>query len=474
MLRSLFFFVSILVTLATSARGQVMNTNLWVASRDSGYLRRYSSEHGSLLSQTYIGQRIEGIARDGRGNAWVTVRGADKQVAKVDRTGAVVGRFPVTGVPYGIAAARDDSVWVVQSAPSALVHYASDGEVLLATPLPGDPRGVSIDVLGDVWVTLYQLEGLVLRYDKAGTFKQAIAVGRGPWSVAASWMCCTWVVNHRQCTIDCIGAAGNKTLSIGFQGLPRDIAVDRDGGVWVAMQDFARVDHYDRFGTLLASVPVGNVPTNVSLDGDGHLWVVNEADGTISKVDTNTLEVVSTLDVGPNPVAFGDFTGYAYAMVVKPIEDTDGDSFRNRNELIAGSNPFKASDYPTEIELLAEPLPGENLQLRIRDSKNPGKRYLGYFSWTNRPRWTLGYCSPCDARIIPVNAFDPLFGATLGDPFYPSLQGTLDSNGEALIETFLPPAYFPLKLYMGFFTLDPTVPHVFIRTISQELEIYGG
>ena len=47
---------------------------------------------------------------------------------------------------------------------------------------------------------------------------------------------------------------------------------------------------------LVAVVPVGSTPRGVAVGGS--VWVANSADGTVSQVDSHTLEVVRTVGIG--------------------------------------------------------------------------------------------------------------------------------------------------------------------------------
>jgi len=448
-----------------------MNADLWVADRASGDLQRLSMDDGSVLSVTPLGSRLEGISRDGFGNAWIAVPGPSREVVKVSRLGDVLGKFPATGAPLAIAAAADKTVWYTQRLPNALVRLSFTGETISAVPLPGDPRGLTIDVYGRIWVTLYEREGRVLRFDRNGNYLDEIAVGKGPWSIATSWLCCVWVANHRGKSLYRLSLDGEITQTVNFHGFPRDIAVDRDGGVWVALPDFDRIDHFTRAGTWDMSVAVGDNPINLSVDGEHTVWVVCQGDGTVVRVSESG-EILGTFPVGADPVAGCDFTGFAFVNTVKPLADVDGDLFRNRSEIIAGYNPFRASSYPTEIELLSDVLPGQPVQLLITDVKNAGKPFRSYLSLTNRPRWSFGLVNPCDLRMVPVNPLDPLFASTFGEPmFYPGMLGKLDAAGQAVVEVPMPPVLLPLKMYAGFFTMDPAMPVIPVRTISREFEL---
>jgi YVTN family beta-propeller protein len=52
------------------------------------------------------------------------------------------------------------------------------------------------------------------------------------------------------------------------------------------------------FGTIAATIPVGELPRHMAASDDA-LWVTNSADGTVSRIDLATNEVVATINVVP-------------------------------------------------------------------------------------------------------------------------------------------------------------------------------
>ncbi len=50
-------------------------------------------------------------------------------------------------------------------------------------------------------------------------------------------------------------------------------------------------------GSILAEVTVGDTPTSIAV-GEGAVWVVNEGDGTVSRIDPATNQVVVAISIG--------------------------------------------------------------------------------------------------------------------------------------------------------------------------------
>jgi YVTN family beta-propeller protein len=65
------------------------------------------------------------------------------------------------------------------------------------------------------------------------------------------------------------------------------------------------------------TIPVGDGPEDVAV-GARSVWVANRLDGTVSRVDSQTNEVVATIDVGnaPSGLAFAD--GQVWLTVQAP------------------------------------------------------------------------------------------------------------------------------------------------------------
>ena len=139
-----------------------------------------------------------------------------------------------------------------------------------------------------------------------GNSPSAVAVGEG-------WV---WVANAGANTLSQVNprtVSEVNTHSVG--GRPRSVAFGA-GAVWVANEGQQR--HADR--CLLGLVddhPVGVGPTGIAY-GAGAVWVANAGDGTVSRIDPLTEEVVKVIPVGNRPtgIAFGE--GAVWVTVQAP------------------------------------------------------------------------------------------------------------------------------------------------------------
>ena len=69
----------------------------------------------------------------------------------------------------------------------------------------------------------------------------------------------------------------------------------------------------------METIAVGDGPVDVAA-GDDAVWVVNSLDGTVSRIDPATNDVVATVEVGNDPrrVAVGD--DEVWVTVREPVE----------------------------------------------------------------------------------------------------------------------------------------------------------
>ena len=93
------------------------------------------------------------------GNVWVTEYAA-KEVVAFSPTGAIVKTVPVSGMPYGITAAADGTLWVSENGTTPYIAHlstAGGGSVLAQYPLPAgtNPEGITAGPDGNVWFVGY-------------------------------------------------------------------------------------------------------------------------------------------------------------------------------------------------------------------------------------------------------------------------------------------------------------------------------
>jgi len=68
-------------------------------------------------------------------------------------------------------------------------------------------------------------------------------------------------------------------------------------------------------------IDVGDGPAHIAI-GEGAVWVVNRLDGTVTRIDEESGEVVATIDVGNNPQRVAAGEGSVWVTVQAPEEET--------------------------------------------------------------------------------------------------------------------------------------------------------
>jgi len=201
----------------------------------------------------------------------------------------------------------DGLVWVTNTTNSTLSKID-------ASQLGPDPRSTvrtdfrpgALTAGGDfLWVLDAQGDRMVQldATDGGHTGTEPIATGAGPVAVAVI-NDSVWVANglDRSLTRLTIGSLNPDTaISLGFT--PMALAADPDGRtLWIVNNGGDEVVRFDTAAREVSGrYTVGPRPVSV-VAGAGAVWVADSGDGTISRVDPETGEVIS-IPVGGAPVA---------------------------------------------------------------------------------------------------------------------------------------------------------------------------
>lgn len=266
------------------------------------------------------------------------------------RTSAIVWDAPTGPLPRGIAVAGDGSIWVAAKGGNVrdaargddgrLVKHAPDGSILFEVPVPLGARGVAVDAEGNCWTAILgQQTGVaedsansaddrrVLKVSPDGKILFTSEVGLGPFAVACAADGSAFVSCSREESVHKLAPDGRPDARFGTGG---------------------RVD-------LRTLAPH---PLSVGIDGEGDVWVASNYAGKAAEkrpVEIVRLDGATGAVRPPFPVRYplavrpetlGDPTGYALANVVDPAGDLDRDGARNRDELLAGKNPFDPASRP--------------------------------------------------------------------------------------------------------------------------------
>ena len=91
--------------------------------------------------------------------------------------------------------------------------------------------------------------------------------------------------------------------------------------VWITNFSSADVTKLNSDGSEAPGSPfaVGNSPYGIAVDASGSVWVANLGSHNVTKLNPDGT-TLGTFTVGSSPVAFGDFTGFAFLNFTLPVE----------------------------------------------------------------------------------------------------------------------------------------------------------
>lgn len=240
----------------------------------------------------------------GLGFAWVTNNSSNRlAVMRIDPASNAVAPIdvaPAFAVNPNDIAIGEDAIWVLIGD----TMYRVDPETNEVTGrlrdlAPGSLLSGIATGEGAVWVT-DATRGTVIRIDPAtndavetipvGIPADGVAVGEGA----------VWVTNSVDETVTRIDPETNRVVkTIRVPGAARWIAVGA-GRVWITDPAGDSLAVLDPASNRVHSIPVGDGPTGLAANTEA-IWVVNSRDGTVSRIDPRTDEVIETIVVGNRP-----------------------------------------------------------------------------------------------------------------------------------------------------------------------------
>lgn len=246
---------------------------LWVASRSTGTIRRYSLDGAPVGRPVAVGEEPAGIVVAGE-FVWVANAG-DGTVTRVSRaTGTTVGSPVAVGrVPVGLAAGFG-SVWVANS---------GDGSVTRLDERTGEVQG-------------YVRRTPDTSYDVV-TAGGAERVGYGPIAVATGEGA-VWIVNSLEREVVRVDPRRDVVVGDPIKVPPgaTDVVVAH-GSVWVASSTHGSVTRIEPRSAQVIGAPIevddvsqpGMGPAGLAITSSG-VWVANNHDRTLIRLDPRTGE----------------------------------------------------------------------------------------------------------------------------------------------------------------------------------------
>ena len=239
----------------------------------------------------------------------VALAQGDALLALSPRSGSVVGRVPLAGLPSDLAAGFG-SVWVTEPDAGVVARVDPGRRTVLTTIPAGTPTRV-IAVGGGIW-TLDPRDGTASRIDPStDSVAQTIAVGSDPSDIVFGDGS-LWVANHGQGTVTRIDPTDGRTEAVvRVGGDPSGLAA-APGVVWAADDGSGMVDRIDAHsGRITDEIRVGDAPTAIAVSGE-MAWVLDSWDATVSVLDVRRDTVRETVPVGGEPTSLSISGGYVW------------------------------------------------------------------------------------------------------------------------------------------------------------------
>jgi streptogramin lyase len=242
--------------------------DVWVVS-SVGYVSEFDpigvALSGNASGYTSTSACIDGptgIAIDGSGNVWIADLNSPYNLCEFSSAGVQNANAPFTGngldEPEGIAIDASNNVWVANFLGSSLSKFNSSGTAVASYTTGGtEPYGVAVDASGNIWATNQGGTPSITELNSAGS-----AVGTSPFKGG------------------------------GLDG-PEGIAIDGSGNVWAANYGgtSGSISEFDSSGTAKSGSPFTggglDVPYNVAVDGNGDIWAVNDANNSITELNSS-------------------------------------------------------------------------------------------------------------------------------------------------------------------------------------------
>ncbi len=249
---------------------------VWVTNFSDQTLSRIDLASRKVTAAPSIGGQPTGVTL-GAGAVWITTRfgltsGENGSVVRFS-TGQVT-REPFIPVGNGVEAIAfgADAVWVADELREVVLEIdPATNVVLREVPVGRSPGAIAVGA-GSIWVTSV-LDRTVWRIDPITYTVQAQIAVAAPTSLAVTEDV-AWVTSETTDTVTRIDTATNgATLYEGKGDGPRSVAVAGDS-VWVALGAAGQVIRIDAAsGEILARLDVDGFPDAIAVDDQGGVWV---------------------------------------------------------------------------------------------------------------------------------------------------------------------------------------------------------
>jgi sugar lactone lactonase YvrE len=266
------------------------------------------------LGRTLTGRRYLGLAVVALFVAWMLAPAtASAEYPPFARSFANLGQLKA---PADVAVAPNGDIWAVDGQTNRAEEFNATGEAVSSlggssTASPGHltgPKGIAVDSSGHVWVADV-LDNRLKEFSESGELLRTVGSSgtgtgqfSGPLAVAVDTKGHVWAIDASSMTgVDRIEefsaetgafvrAFGAKGSENGQLSLPRGIAVDASGHVWVSdtgnnrIQEFSETGEFVRaFGTAGSGSGQLSSPGGLTIQTGGHVWVADTGNARIQE-----------------------------------------------------------------------------------------------------------------------------------------------------------------------------------------------
>jgi len=270
----------------------------------------------AVAGTTAVDRFPDGMAVEGD-KLWVALT-TGHSVQTLDlATGAVKDTFPLQGEPLAVASGAE-SIWVTQRAANKVARFEpNSGQVTASIDVPDQPAFLTF-ADGFLWVG--GGKGTVTKIDPATNEAEIVAEGLG----SANGVAVTsadqpiWITTPNGVLVrDLAGGQEDVPITVGTQP---DYIVIAPSGVWVANRGDGTLSRIDQ-DTLQVdkTVTVGGAPTGLAVDGD-RIWAITQAEegpGELIEVDGASGEIVDRVEIGEKPLGVITSPGRVWVSLSK-------------------------------------------------------------------------------------------------------------------------------------------------------------
>jgi YVTN family beta-propeller protein len=358
-------------------------TAVWVVNSSRNLVLKIDPATNAVVRALAVGSTLLDAIAFGNGFIWVT-SWSTSSVFKIDvATHTVAAEIGVGANPVALAV-NGDFLWVANNGGNSVSKInMSTNAVTTVNDVGTNPRGL-VAVGAYVWVANQGSGNVRKIHASNNTLVADIAVGAQPESLAATGTTFVWVGNTGDRTVSKINVSTNAVTSFPVANLPSTLAVV-ENFLWVGGSDqFRKIDTTNNNSVATVSAPTGSYGSSMaSVAGflwvcggaqatkidvtahtvsatvrtqesrgmafDGlHLWVALHGSSVVLKVDINTGDIVSIVQVGsrPHSVAYNGSHVFVTNFGSNSVSKIDPSTAAVVDTIAVGANPAGIAANP--------------------------------------------------------------------------------------------------------------------------------